>query len=134
MRNATLMLNTSQPPVVAQGLSGPPKAKVLAVTLFILGLMLAFALPARAQEIPDWAAPGEQAATDQRTLPDANEQEIPNWAAPGEQAVTDYQTLLKASEEVQGPPPFPTPLDPAGLAWLAVAGGALAARRLRQVT
>jgi hypothetical protein len=106
MRNTTLMLNTLQPPAVAQCLSEPLKAKVLVLALFIVGLMLTFAPPAQAQEIPDWAAPGEQAATDQRALPNA-------------------------SDEMQDPPPFPTPLDPVGLAWLAVAGGALAARRLR---
>lgn len=76
-------------------------AGMMAVTLFI-------ARPAQSQEIPDWAAPAqeERVATDQRDLP-------------------------VAGDEADGPPPFPTPLDPVGLALLAAAGGALAARRLR---
>lgn len=74
---------------------------MMAVALFV-------AWPAQAQEIPDWAAPSQE-----------------------EQAVTDQRTVRDADEELQDPPPFPTPLNPAGLALLAVAGGALAARRLR---
>jgi len=71
-------------------------------------LLLCVASPLHAQEIPAWAEPmqGEQAVPAREAMPD--------------------------TEELQGPPDFPgAPLDPAGLALLAVAGGALAARRLR---
>ena len=91
------MLNITLPNVIAKLLVAGTTAAVLLI-----------ALPAQAQEVPEWAAPAQenQAATDRRAAPGAN-------------------------DELQDPPPFPTPLDPAGLALLAMAGGALAARRLR---
>lgn len=77
-------------------------AGMMAVTLFI-------ARPAQSQEIPDWAAPAQE-----------------------ERTITDHRPVPDAGDETDSPPDFPdAPLDPVGLALLAVAGGALAARRLR---
>ena len=57
-------------------------------------------------------------------------QEMPAWAAPS--APREQATPVETAGS-ETPPDFPDlPLDPAGLALLAVAGGALAARRLRR--
>lgn len=74
-------------------------------------LLFCFAVPTQAQEMPAWAAPSQEGP-----------------------AVSDRAASPSSPQSMDDPPPFPTPLDPAGLALLAVAGGALAARRLRERT
>lgn len=59
-------------------------------------------------------------------------QEIPDWAETTQHERAPATRQAAPDAEMQGPPDFPdTPLDPAGLALLAAAGGALAVRRLR---
>ena len=79
----------------------------------VTSLLLVTPLASQAQEMPEWAAPS---TLEERLSPTHAERALPIDRA-----------------EFMGPPDFPdAPLDPAGLALLAAAGGLLAARRLRQ--
>ena len=105
------MLNTTQPQTLALRIVDYSVVRALSFALCVLLFAFVFAPPAEAQEIPDWAAPAQE-----------------------ERAVRDQRGLPDSGDEMGGPPPFPTPLDPAGLALLAAAGGVLAARRLRHAS
>jgi len=81
-------------------------------TWMVTGLLFVIPVTLQAQEMPEWAAP----STLERFPTTHTERVLPSDGA-----------------EFMDPPDFPdVPLDPAGLALLAAAGGLLAVRRLRQ--